>query len=87
MVSQKEIEHVAKLMRIEIDDHDIYKRIDKMIDYFDILDAAGVESEDIQTIEIPITRLREDRYIPFDKKLILKLNNYKGTYVRAPKMI
>lgn len=87
MVHQKEIEHITKLMRIEIDDHDIYKRIDKMIDYFDILDTAGVESEDVQMLEIPITRLREDKHIPFDEKLILKLNHYKGTYVRAPKMI
>ena len=87
MVSQKEIEHVAKLMRIEIDDPVIYERVDKMIAYFDILDSAGVESEEILTIETPISRLREDKHIPFDEKLIGKLNNYKGTYVRAPKMV
>ena len=87
MVSREEIEHVAKLMRIEIDDPTIYERIDKMIGYFDILDSAGVECEEISVREIPITNLREDKYIPFDEKLIEKLNSYKGTYVRAPKMI
>jgi len=87
MVSREEIEHVAKLMRIEIDDPTIYERVDKMIGYFDILDSAGVESEEISIREIPITSLREDKYIPFDEKLIEKLNHYKGTYVRAPKMI
>ena len=87
MVSREEIEHVAKLMRIEIDDPTIYERIDKMIGYFDILDSADVESEEISVREIPITNLREDKYIPFDEKLIEKLNSYKGTYVRAPKMI
>ena len=87
MVSREEIEHVAKLMRIEIDDPTIYERVDKMIEYFDILDLAGVESEEISVREILLTNLREDKYIPFDEKLIEKLNHYKGTYVRAPKMI
>ena len=87
MVSREEIEHVAKLMRIEIDDPTIYERVDKMIEYFDILDLAGVESEEISITEIPLANLREDKYIPFDEKLIEKLNSYKGTYVRAPKMI
>lgn len=87
MASREEIEHVAKLMRIEIDDPTIYERVDKMIGYFDILDSAGVESEEISVREIPITHLREDKYIPFDEKLIEKLNHYKGTYVRAPKMV
>jgi aspartyl-tRNA(Asn)/glutamyl-tRNA(Gln) amidotransferase subunit C len=87
MVTREEIQHVAKLMRIEIDDPTIYERVDKMIGYFDILDSAGVESEEISVKEIPITALREDKYIPFDEKLIEKLNHYKGTYVRAPKMV
>jgi aspartyl-tRNA(Asn)/glutamyl-tRNA(Gln) amidotransferase subunit C len=87
MEYQKEIEHVAKLMRIEIDDPTIYESVDKMIGYFNILDSAGVESEEITIREIPLTKLREDKYIPSDEKLIEKLNHYKGTYVRAPKMI
>ncbi len=87
MVSREEIEHVAKLMRIEIDDPTIYEGVDKMMEYFDILDSAGVESEEISVKEISIANLREDKYIPFDEKLIEKLNHYKGTYVRAPKMV
>ena len=87
MVTQKEIQHIAKLMKIELIDPSIYERVDKMLGYFDILDSAGVESEEITFREIPITNLREDKYTPFDEKLIEKLNHYKGTYVRAPKMI
>jgi len=87
MVSHEEIQHVAKLMKIELDDPSIYKRVDKMIGYFDILDSAGVESEEIFFTEISITNLREDEYISFNEKLIEKLNHYKGTYVRAPKMV
>ena len=88
MVTEKEIEHVAKLMRIEVDDHAEY--IDKahaMIDYFDVLDSAGVDSEEITMHEIPISNLREDKYIPFEDNLIDKLKNYKKNYVRAPKMV
>jgi len=87
MVTEEEIEKVAKLMKIEVDDHKEYvDKVHAMIDYFDILDSAGVEDEEISMQEIPVTALREDNHIPFDEKLIEKLNHYKGTYVRAPKM-
>jgi len=87
MVTEEEIERVSKLMRIEIDDHkEFVEKVHSMIDYFDILDSAGVESEEISMPEISISNLRKDEYIPFDDKLIEKLNHYKGTYVRAPQM-
>ena len=87
MVTEEEIEHVSKLMKIDIDDHKEYvDKIQAMIDYFDVLDSADVESEEISMHEISISNLRNDKYIPFDEKLIEKLNHYKGTYVRAPKM-
>jgi len=87
MVTEEEIEHVSKLMKIDIDDHKEYvDKVQTMIDYFDVLDSAEVESEEISMQEIPISNLREDKYVPFNEKLIDKLNNYKGTYVRAPKM-
>ena len=87
MVTEEEIEHVSKLMKIDIDDHKEYvDKVQTMIDYFDILDSADVESEEISMQEIQISDLREDKYVPFNEKLIDKLNNYKGTYVRAPKM-
>jgi len=87
MVTEEEIEQVSKLMRIDIDEHKEYvDKVHTMINYFDILDSAGVESEEISMPEIFLSGLREDEYIPFDDKLIEKLNHYKGTYVRAPKM-
>jgi len=88
LVSKEEIEHVAKLMRIELDDHVVHvDRVQKMIEYFDILDKAGVESEEFDIQEKSINALREDKYVPYDEKLIEKLKNFKGTYVRAPKMV
>jgi len=87
MVTEEEIEHVSKLMKIDIDDHREYvDKVQTMIDYFDVLDSANVESEEISMQEIPISNLRDDKYVPFNEKLIDRLNNYKGTYVRAPKM-
>ena len=87
MVTKEEIERVSKLMKIDVDDHKEYvDKVQMMINYFDILDSAGVESEDISMQEISISNLREDKYIPFNDNLIEKLNHYKGTYVRAPKM-
>lgn len=87
MVTEEEIEHVSKLMRIDVDDHkEFIEKVHTMIDYFDILDSAGVESEEISMPEISLSNLRKDEHIPFDDKLIEKLNHYKGTYVRAPKM-
>ena len=87
MVTEEEIQKVAKLMKIEVTDHKEYvDKVHAMIDYFDILDSAGVEDDEITTQEISISNLRNDEHIPFDEKLIEKLNHYKGTYVRAPKM-
>lgn len=88
MVTKEEIEKIAKLMRIELDDHTVHiDRIKKMIDYFGLLDKAGVDSEGFEIQEKPISEFREDKYIPYDEKLIEKLKNFKGNYIRAPKMV
>ncbi len=88
MVTKEEIERVANLMRIELDDHTVHiDRVQKMIDYFDILDKAGIEDEEFTVQELPITKLRDDKHIPFDEKLIDHLKNYKDRHVRAPKMV
>ena len=87
MVTAEEIERVSKMMRIDVDDHREYiDKVQSMIEFFDVLDSAGVDSEEISMQEIPISNLRKDEHVPFDDKLIEKLNHYKGTYVRAPKM-
>ena len=87
MVTRDEIEHVSKLMKIDIKDHGEYvEKVQSMIDYFDVLDSADVESEEILMQKIPISSLRIDKHIPFDEELVKRLNNYRGTYIRAPKM-
>ncbi len=60
--SKEEIKHVAKLMRIELDDHVVHiDRVQKMIEYFGILDKAGIESEEFDVQEKSINELREDK--------------------------
>ena len=87
MVTAEEIERVSKMMRIDVDDHREYiDKVHAMIEFFDVLDSAGVDSEEISVQEIPISNLRKDEHVSFEDKLIEKLNHYKGTYVRAPKM-
>ena len=75
-------------MRIELDDHLVHiDRVQKMIEYFDVLDKAGIESDEFDVHEKPVSELRDDKHVPYDEKLIDKLKNYKGSYVRAPKMV
>ena len=87
LVTEEEITHVAKLMKIELEDHSEHmKRVQKMLEYFDILDKANVESEEIIVQETDMDELRDDRYIQYDEKLLKFLKTYKEKYVKAPKL-
>ena len=88
MVTEEEIEKVTKLMKIDVHDHKEYvEKVHAMIDYFGILDSSGVEDEEILIHEASLNDLRSDKHIPFEEQLIGKLKNYKGSYVKAPKMV
>ena len=87
MVTEEEITQVAKLMKIELDDHSEHmKRVQKMLEYFDILDSANVENEEIIVQETDLEKLRDDKYIPYDQKLLKFLKTYREKYVKAPKL-
>ena len=87
LVIEEEIASVAKLMKIELEDHSEHvKRVQKMLEYFDILDKANVESEEIIVQETDMDELRDDRYIQYDEKLLKFLKTYKEKYVKAPKL-
>lgn len=88
LVTEAEIEQVTKLMKIDVHDHkEFVDKVHAMIDFFGILDSAGADDEEIITQELAILELRNDEYNPYDDELIARLKNYKGKYVRAPKMI
>jgi len=87
LVTEEEIAQVAKLMKIELDDHSEHmKRVQKMLEYFDILDSANVENEEIIVQETDLEKLRDDKYIPYDQKLLKFLKTYREKYVKAPKL-
>jgi len=87
LVSEEEISNVAKLMKIELGDHSSYiKRVQKMLEYFDILDNANVESEEITVQETDLEKLRVDKHTTYDKNLLKFLKSYQEKYVKAPKL-
>ena len=87
MVTEEEIAQVAKLMKIELEDHSEHViRVKKMLEYFDILDKANVESEKIIVHETDMDKLRDDKHIPYDEELLEFLKIYKEKYVKAPKL-
>jgi len=87
LVTEEEIAHVAKLMKINLEDHsDHVKRVQNMLEYFDILDRANVESEDITVQETDLDILRDDKHVPYDKNLLKFLKSYQEKYVKAPKL-
>jgi len=87
LVTEEEISDVAKLMKIDLEDHNSHiKRVQKMLEYFDILDNANVESEEIIVQETDLDKLRDDKHNPCDKNLLKFLNIYQGKYVKAPKL-
>jgi len=87
LVDEEEISEVAKLMKIDLEDHSTHiKRVQKMLEYFDILDNANVESEEITVQETELDKLRNDKHIPYDKNLLKFLKIYQGKYVKAPKL-
>ena len=87
LVNEEEISHVAKLMKIDLEDHSAHiKRVQKMLEYFDILDRANVESEEITVQETDLDKLRDDKYVLYDKNLLKFLKIYQEKYVKAPKL-
>ena len=87
MIDENEIIRVAKLMKIDLEDHDEHvSRVKKMLEYFDILDKIDLSSEEITSQQKSLDELRKDEFIPNDKKLIESLKNFREYYIRAPKM-
>jgi Asp-tRNA(Asn)/Glu-tRNA(Gln) amidotransferase C subunit len=57
-----------------------------MLEYFDILDKANVESEEIIVQETDLDKLRDDKHIPYNKNLLKFLKSYQEKYIKAPKL-
>ena len=84
---KEEISEVAKLMKIDLEDPSLQiKKVQDMLAYFDILDSANVESEEIIVQETDLDKLRDDKHVPYDKDLLKFLKRYQEKYVKAPKL-
>ena len=83
-----EIRSVAKMMKIDMENHEDYvDKVESMLNYFDILDSAGVEDEDIEMREITVSCLREDKHVASNQNLIQKLGNNDENYIKAPRVM
>ena len=83
MITQSDIDKIAKSMKIEIDNNTKYiNDIKNVIQYFNMLDNVDVNSIKIETMEITIESLREDKYIEYRNKLIYKLKTTKSIFLQ-----
>ena len=88
MVDKKEIEHLSDLIKIEIKDPQKYiLQVEQILNYFERLDKVDISTEDLLRQELALDDLREDKFIPYEDKLIEKLKKTKENFVRAPKMV
>lgn len=88
MTIEEEITGISKLMKIKIADHREYvTKVRYMLEFFKMLDSAGVENEEYKPTQItPISSLREDKHIAFNERLIDNLKEFRDGYIKAPKM-
>lgn len=88
MVKREEIERLGDLIKIELKNPEKYvKQVEQIINYFESLDKLEISSDKILTQELTLDKLREDKYIPYDEKIVEKLKHTKENFVKAPKMI
>lgn len=88
-MTTEEIEKIAKMMRIELDPstHDEHvERVKQCIHYFELLDKADVEDEEIVKNQTEPQNLRKDEHIPYGQDLLNYLKHYKNGYIRAPNL-
>jgi aspartyl-tRNA(Asn)/glutamyl-tRNA(Gln) amidotransferase subunit C len=79
MVTEEEIAKMAAMMRIPIGDRTEYvDKVQKMLDYFGVLDSAGVDDEDVMAQEVAPAELRADEYHGHEMGM--------GGHIRAPRL-
>ncbi|MDE0091543.1 MAG: hypothetical protein OXP12_09415 [Thaumarchaeota archaeon] len=85
-MTEEEIESVSKLVRIKVADHrEHIEKVRDMINFFEMLDSAGVEDDELVMDDVPVSRLREDAHESFGG-LSGYVREYRDGYVRVPKM-
>ena len=87
MITQDEIRAIAKAMRIDIGDYGEHvEKIQKMIDYFSILDSASLPDSLEHGQKVGIGSLREDVHVPGDSGMPGGLKFGGGAHMRSPSL-
>ncbi len=84
------VKHLAYLARISIDDEsiDLYsKHMDKVIEYFNILDE--IDSADVEPYRIlkHIEEFRDDICIVNNEDMLRIAKNVKDRFIKAPRIV
>jgi aspartyl-tRNA(Asn)/glutamyl-tRNA(Gln) amidotransferase subunit C len=87
MIKREEIERLGNLTKIDLMDPEKYiKQVEQVLNYFESLDKVSTDIDIILSQELALEKLREDKHIPYEGKLIEKLKNSKDNFIKAPKM-
>ncbi len=85
VVSAVDVASAARLMKIHVPDASVHAgRVKEMLEYFDILDRADVESDEIRPPQIGLEELRPDE--ARQSGVSVALHHARDGYVRAPKI-
>lgn len=87
MIKREEIERLGNLIKIDLKNPEKYiKQVEQVLNYFESLDKVSTDIDIMLSQELTLEKLREDKYIPYEEKLIGRLKNSKDDFVKAPKM-
>ncbi|MHB8546035.1 MAG: Asp-tRNA(Asn)/Glu-tRNA(Gln) amidotransferase subunit GatC [Nitrosotalea sp.] len=88
MVEKKEIEHLADLVKVNLNEPEKYiKQVEQILNYFDRLDKVEFQSDETLGIQITTEDLRDDIHRPYEDSLIEHLKKDQNNFIRAPKMV
>lgn len=87
MITSDEIKRVARLMRIELNDYDENTaKIQKMIEYFDHLDAVDYPDSFKRRLTVSLDSLRKDVSEASDSNVASSLKFRGGEHMHSPKL-
>ncbi len=84
------VKHLAYLARISIDDESINlyaKHMDKVIEYFNILDEINFVSREPYSISKHIEEFRDDIHIASNEDVLITAKNVKERFIKAPRIV
>lgn len=87
MIDESEIIQMADMMHLELDDQKgMVDDIRRILEYFDVLDSAGVDDEHISDNAISIKMLRADKSTEAERNIDTYGDRDSDGYLMAPKV-